>query len=146
MTNDILSQVRAMKESGRLDAYVKNSGKGDLPKLAQFAIWSLTQEPYTHVIVDCKDDYRIMESEEYTESDVFDKVRELNETFENGEYGDELAPYTTKPLFELPPVPAMDDVETRAERAATEIINNRIGCPHDFSDMVRIITAAMRGE
>lgn len=101
MSNDILSQVRALKESGELQ---RMAGSGVAGLLARFALMVLEQKA-----IGC--------------------------------------PYSNdQPVYALPPVPAPDDVEARAERAALHICH----CLHvdyrGIDELKKIITAAIKEE
>lgn len=125
MTNDIPAQVRALKESGVLDLIIRQPPAPEMAILARFALMILEQPAAASV-----------------SGDGFDL------TWHN---------LTPEPrgakLFTLPPVPAPDDVEARAERAAAQITRlfQRVEkgtlyeC-HATEQAADIITAAIKGE
>ncbi len=132
MTNDILSQVRALKESGELERCTNYREQ----LLAQFALMVLEQPP-TGYITPC--DLNCLSA--MGESGVI--VRDIESEPETGPRYQAIVP-----VFTLPPVPAMDDVEARAERAADEIwaLISAKDARYSILNIEKIITAAMRGE
>ncbi len=119
MTNDILSQVRALKESGELQ---RMAGSGVAGLLARFALMVLEQKMIVEIIAD-----------------------PLGTTITKCK----LPSYGKYELFTLPPVPAPDDVEVRGERAAKgikELFANYHSEDVEPSWVKEIITAAIKGE
>ncbi len=137
MTKDILSQVRAMKENGRLSeiaALYDNVTFTESQLLARFVLMVLEQSNGTH-----------------PELQAFGSWLKENEN--NGTmYHMAIAALRVYLRDVLPPIPALDDIEARAERAANNIYDDMHNWDLNWpklvfiTEMASVITVAMRGE
>lgn len=124
MTNDTLAQTRALNNNGTLERI--STWKGEIALIASFAMAVMEKSNGTHP--------------ELQAFGAWIKENENNGTM----YSMATAALRVYLRDVLPPIPALDDIESRAGRAVDKIWELPWNATRD--KFAEIITAAMRGD